>query len=166
MLIPGELISILTFPGVIIHEFAHKICCEKLGVPIYDVCYFRFGNPAGYVIHGNVNGYGKELIIDVAPFIINSLTAFVIFFFALKILSGFGYLNLFLYWLGFSIAMNSFPSNEDANNLWNHSKRIWREKPLALIGFPIVVFIKVANLLSVIWFDFFYAVVLFVFAGG
>jgi hypothetical protein len=45
--IPGQLISLLSFPGIIVHEFAHLIFCRLRKVAILDVCYFRFDNPAG-----------------------------------------------------------------------------------------------------------------------
>lgn len=51
MIIPGFLISILTFPGVIVHEIAHQLFCRICGVAVLDVCYFKAGNPAGYVVH-------------------------------------------------------------------------------------------------------------------
>ena len=51
MIIPGFLISLVTFPGVIVHELAHVVFCRLTKTPILSVCYFRLGNPAGYVIH-------------------------------------------------------------------------------------------------------------------
>lgn len=164
-MIPGEVIALLTFPGVIIHELAHKIFCEITGVRVYEVCYFRLGNPAGYVRHEPVRGYNQAFLIHVAPFLLNSILAFVIFLFALHVIPE-GYFQCFLGWLGISIAMHSFPSNEDANNLWSYSKRAWKEAPLALLGFPIVVLIKIANVLSIVWFDLLYAISLWVLAGG
>jgi hypothetical protein len=65
-----------------------------------------------------------------------------------------------LYWLGVSIAMHSFPSSGDADNLWHYSKAAWRHNPLAVLGLPIVILIKIANVLSIIWFDLFYAIAL------
>lgn len=162
--IPSELIAILTFPGVIVHEFAHKSACQHVGVPVYEVCYFRFGNPAGYVKHGAVQRYGQAFLIDVAPLIVNSLLAFIIFIFAVNIPES--YMQFGLYWLGISIAMHSFPSSGDADNLWKYSKRAWRVTPWALTGFPVVILIKVANILSFIWFDLLYAIGLLVLAGS
>lgn len=164
MFIPGEVIAILTFPGIIIHEVAHKIFCQIAKVPVYEVCYFRVGNPAGYVKHGAVQGYGKAFFIDVAPFIVNSLLAFIIFFFAVNIPENF--VKYVFYWIGISIAMNSFPSTGDADKLWDYSKRAWKVTPWALIGFPVVILIKIANVLSVVWVDFFYAIGLLALAGG
>ena len=42
MIIPGFIISILTFPGVIVHELAHQICCYICGIKVYEVKYFQF----------------------------------------------------------------------------------------------------------------------------
>lgn len=87
--IPGALIAILTFPGIIVHEFAHKSFCQRVGVPVYEVCYFRCGNPAGYVKHGPVQRYSQAFLIGVAPFIVNSLLAFIIFLFAVNLPEGY-----------------------------------------------------------------------------
>ena len=152
------LLAILTFPGVIVHEWAHKFFCDRASVPVYKTCYFRPGNPAGYVIHGPARRYWQALLIDTAPFIINTLIAFFIFLIAVN--NPPGIITYVLYWLGISIAMHSFPSNEDADNLWNYSKKALRRNPFALFGFPIVGLIKLARILSIIWFDLIYAIAL------
>ena len=41
MIIPGPIIALLTFPGVIVHEFAHKLFCDIFNVPVYYVNYFK-----------------------------------------------------------------------------------------------------------------------------
>ena len=52
-MIPGWLISLVTFPGVVVHEAAHRFFCDVTDTPVYEVSYFRpRGKPAGYVIHG------------------------------------------------------------------------------------------------------------------
>jgi hypothetical protein len=45
-MIPGQLIALLTFPGVIVHELGHQLMCRFLRVAVLDVCYFRVGRPA------------------------------------------------------------------------------------------------------------------------
>ena len=153
--IPGIVIAILTFPGVIVHEAGHRLFCHLARVPVYETCYFRFGNPAGYVIHEQVHSYWAAFLISVAPFITNTTVALLIFAVAVNVSS-----NLVaypLYWLGLSIGMHSFPSGEDANNLWSYSKRSFRYNPLAILGFPVVILIKIANVLSRVWFDLFYS---------
>lgn len=78
MFIPGWLISLLTFPGVIVHEWAHKKFCDWNGVKVEKVVYFRFGNPAGYVMHEEPKKYNQIFWISAGPLIINSvLTIFL-----------------------------------------------------------------------------------------
>ncbi len=155
----GWLIALVTFPGIILHEWAHKFFCDRTRVPVYKACYFRLGNPAGYVLHGPVNSYGKTFLISIAPFIINTVIAVIVFFIAVIIPLGLA--AYILYWLGISVAMHSFPSSQDADSLWQHSKRALKSNPLALLGFPVVGLIKLSSLLSRIWFDLLYAVALF-----
>lgn len=53
-MIPGIIISLVTFPGVIIHELAHKVFCYLFGVRVYEVVYFQVKDlsaPVGYVLH-------------------------------------------------------------------------------------------------------------------
>jgi hypothetical protein len=152
------LVAVLTFPGIIIHELAHKLCCDLSHVPVHKVCYFRLGNPSGYVIHEQTNSYGKALLIDTAPFLINTLIAVILYSIAVTIPQS--PLTYILCWLGISIAMHSFPSSGDADNLWSQSKSSWKKNPLALLGFPIVGTIKLAALLSKVWFDLLYAIAL------
>jgi hypothetical protein len=155
-LIPGKYIALATFPGVIIHELGHRIACKLAGVQVYETCYFRFGNPAGYVIHEPTARYAGTFLITVAPFLFNSTIAILMFFIAPHT----SVLGVLFYWLGFSIGMHAFPSPGDSSSLWQHSIYIWRQNPIALLGFPIVILIVLANILSVIWFDLIYAVLL------
>jgi hypothetical protein len=154
----GWLIAIITFPGIILHEWAHKFLCDRTNVPVYKTCYFRLGNPAGYVIHGPVDSYWKIFLIAIAPYLVNTLAAILLFLVAIN--TSLGATNYVFYWLGISIAIHSFPSSEDADNLWSYSKRFWWHDPLALFGFPVVGLIKLARTLSTIWFDLLYAIAL------
>jgi len=154
----GWLIALITFPGIILHEWAHKFFCDRTRVPVYKTCYFRLGNPAGYVIHGQVNNYGKAFLIATAPFLVNTTISVVLF--SIALILPLGLAAYILFWLGISIAMHSFPSSQDADNLWSYSKTAWRRNPLVLFGFPVVGLIKLARLLSAPWFDLVYAIVL------
>ena len=164
MFIPGWFIALLTFPGVIMHELAHKIACDMTGVRVYRVCYFRLGNPAGYVEHERPRKYSQAFAITTAPFLVNSIVAVLIFALALKTpltteIYGIK-LRYILYWLGISIGMHAFPSSGDAKNLWDFTWKVWRRKPYVLLGIPIVVLIYIANTLSFFWFDAVYALIL------
>lgn len=157
-MIPGWLISILTFPGVIIHEWAHKKFCEWLGVPVYEVVYFRFGNPAGYVIHGETANYKQTFWVSVGPLVINSLFAVVFSLFASGAQTE-SVLWFVLMWIAISAGMNSFPSNQDMKHIFEASKKKLKGggSPLHYLSFPFVGLIFLANLLSFIWFDLWYA---------
>jgi len=154
----GMIVTWVTFPGVILHEWAHKFFCDRAGVPVYEVKYFSFGNPAGYVRHGEINRYRDLFLITTAPFLINSL--FAIGMFAIRALNLNSYLNIVLLWLGISFALHAFPSYADAKQLGVRSNRIWEQHPIALIGFPVVIVIVLANLLKFLWFDLIYALLL------
>ena len=152
----GWLIALLTFPGIILHEMAHKLFCYLTHVPVYKTCYFSLGNPAGYVLHESPNNYGKSFLIDTAPFTVNTIISVILFLIAVII--PLGLIAYILFWLGISIAMHSFPSSGDADNLWDASKNSWRRNPLTILGFPVVGLIKLATSAKAIWFDLLYAV--------
>ena len=154
----GWLIALITFPGIILHEWTHKFFCDRSGVPVHKTCYFRLGNPAGYVIHGPVDNYGKAFLIATAPFLVNTIVSAIIF--VIAVIIPLGLATYILCWLGIAVAMHSFPSSQDADNLWSHSKEAWRRNPLVLFSFPIIGLIKLARLLSAIWFDLVYAIAL------
>lgn len=160
----GILVTWATFPGVILHEWGHKFFCDRAGIPVYEVKYFGFGDPAGYVRHGEITRYRDAFLVTIAPFIINSI--FAIAMFILPVFKVNGTIDLFFMWLGASFAMHAFPSDGDAKHLWAHSQSSWRANPVALIGFPLVIVIFIANLLRIFWFDLIYAVVLFGFTFG
>jgi hypothetical protein len=155
----GWLIALVTFPGIILHEWSHKFFCDRTGVPVYKTCYFRFGNPAGYVIHGPADNYGKALLIATAPFLVNTVIAVISFLIAVIIPLGIP--AYILCWLGIAVAMHSFPSSQDANMLWGQAREAWHN-PLVLLSFPVIGLIKLGGLLRVVWFDLLYAVALLV----
>lgn len=170
--IPGWLISLLTFPGVIIHEIAHLKMCQRQDIPVGEVVFFQIGNPAGYVQHAEPETYLDTLAVSGAPFLLNSFIALLLFTMSMgmtTLLQGatgllmtlLGLINLVILWLGFSTGMHAIPSSGDAKNLWRRSKKDWNSSLLALLGFPIAAFIYIGNLLRVIWFDLIYAVGLF-----
>jgi hypothetical protein len=161
-MIPGFFIAIITFPGVIVHEVAHMLFCKIRGVPVLDVCFFRIGNPSGYVIHGETDSFATSFLIAVGPFIVNSLLCILICSPALVPVRVFGIknpLSYFILWLGISIGMHSFPSTGDAKSLLHNAKKsIAAGNILAIAAYPIVLIIYAANIASVFWADYLYGV--------
>ncbi|HLE07891.1 MAG TPA: metalloprotease family protein [archaeon] len=159
MFIPGIIISILTFPGVIFHEWGHKFFCDRTGVKVSEVKYFRFGNPAGYVLHEPATTFKQSFFITVGPFITG--TVFTLIFFLLSRIFRNSPIEMLLIWLGGSIAMNCFPSGHDAKALWLETGRHAKTNSLALIGYPFAAIIWIADKLRIIWFDLIYAAILY-----
>jgi hypothetical protein len=158
--IPGFLISIATFPGVIVHEAAHMLFCRLRGLAVLDVCFFRVGNPAGYVIHEETENFNTAFLVSVGPLFVNSILCVVFCFPAFVPVRVFGRpdpISYVLLWLGISIGMHAFPSTHDAKNVWRLARQQVRTlNPLVLLSFPLVVAIYAANILSVVWFDYLY----------
>ena len=164
MLIPGSFISILTFPGVIVHELAHKFFCDKAGVPVYEVVYFRIGTVAGYVRHGEVKGLRNAFLISVGPLIVNSVLCMVLTLPMglsglagdLQVRAGF----LYLLWVGISIGMHAFPSNQDMRTFLYFVKSAKKGGAFYVMAWIFALLIRIANILSIFWFDLIYAVLL------
>ncbi len=160
--IPGWLISLATFPGVIVHETAHFLFCRLFRLAVFDVCFFRVGNPAGYVVHEPTDNFYARFFIAMGPFFINSglcllfcLPAFIPVW-ELKIVDP---LAWFFYWLGLSIGMQAFPSTADLKGLWaGMAPAARRGNLLALVSYPLVGLLYVANFARVVWADLGYGI--------
>jgi len=161
-MIPGILISILTFPGVIVHEFAHLFFCKMRNVAVFKVCYFQFANPLGYVLHENTTNFNTTFLISMGPFFINTLLCLLICIPAFIPVNYFGLehpLSYFLIWLGVSIGMHAVPSNQDAKNIYQQAKvEVQNRNILAIVSFPIIGLIYVFNILRFFWADLAYGV--------
>lgn len=162
-LIPGFLIALITFPGVIVHEIAHRFFCDLMKVPVYDVCYIRVGNPAGYVVHGPVEKLSSAFLISVGPFIVNTLLCSLIAVSSVvptyvlgDSVTNSGW-HMFLMYIAISIGMHAFPSKEDLNNFHEQVKRAKGFSPLLIFSHIVGAIFFVARLLSFVWFDLIYA---------
>ncbi len=160
--IPGEFISIVSFPGIIVHEFAHMLFCRIRNVAVLDACYFRIGNPAGYVVHESTTNFTTTFLVSMGPFFVNTLLCLLICLPAYMPVKFFNLdhpLSYFLIWLGVSIGMHAIPSNQDANNVFNQAKEKVKEKNiLAILSFPLVGLIYIFNILRFFWADLIYGV--------
>lgn len=120
MFIPGWLISLVTFPCVVVHEAAHRFFCDVTDTPVYAVSYFEpKGKPAGYVIHGRPRSLGAALLISGGPLLINtmlcSLLTLAVAYQHFVLSPGVhGHVLILLTWLGYSIGMHAIPSRQDA----------------------------------------------------
>ena len=161
MFIPGFLLSIVTFPGVIVHEFAHQLFCRLYKVPVFQVVYFRVGNPAGYVIHEKPSNKWQAVMISIGPFFVNTIIGALIALPAALPVFVYHNANPFHYlliYLGVSIAMHAFPSTGDANSIVSTLREPDTKLYIRIIGYPLVGLIYIGSLGSMFWLDLIYGV--------
>ncbi len=163
-MIPGWVIAYLTFPGIIVHEAAHLLFCKLCRVRVLEVCFFRRGNPPGYVVHEHAKTFLGTFLITLGPFLVNSLLCVVIAcpaFLPVRVFNHKDLLSYVLIWLGVSIGMHAFPSNQDAKVMLQHARQAAaRWNPLAILSFPLAGAIYLANLGRFFWLDYLYGVAL------
>jgi Putative zincin peptidase len=161
MLIPGWLIALFTFPGVIVHEWAHKKFCDRFDVRVYKVVYFQLKDPAGYVSHGPVSGVNEIFWISAGPLVFNSIICVILAFFAARAPVGSAE-KIILLWLAFAIGAWAFPSDHDAGNVLNTCRAQIRVggSLLNLFAYPFFAIIWLANKLKFFFFDFIYSAAL------
>jgi len=137
--------------------------CRLTGTPVLKVCYFRVGTPSGFVIHDQPASGWKHFLISVAPFLINTIVGFLIALPTSLALMGkaeMGPLDMLLGWLGLSVAMHAFPSTGDASSMWQALRVPGASWLLRLIGYPVIAIIYLGAVLSVVWLDVIYGVII------
>lgn len=146
-----------TFPGVVIHELAHRELCRYYQIPVKEVCYFQLDNPPGYVVHARPRRYLPSFMISIAPVFVNTGIAFlggVIFawlvlpFEGILSIPGYPPENLvggFLAaWIGVASGIHALPSRQDAKEVWWQTRRNWYN-PFVLAVIPAVLIVEVLN---------------------
>ena len=159
--IPGIVITIATFPGVIVHELAHQLFCRLYKIPVFEVVYFQAKNPPGYVLHEAPANKWQSLMISIGPFFVNTvLGALIAFPAALPVMEfhNAGPLDYLLLYLGVSIAKHAFPSTGDAQAIWTSLKEEGTPIWVKIDGYPVVGLIYLGALGSMFWLDFLYGI--------
>lgn len=155
-----QFISAVTFIGVIFHEFGHKFFCDVTGVKVKKVCWFRLGNPAGYVLHERPHNFLQTFFVAVGPLITGTAFALLFYYIAAE-QADLLWQKIFFTWLGAAVAIHSFPGNTDAKNLWRDSNRHLSTNLFAVVGYPFSLIIWLANSLFFLFFDILYALFLY-----
>ncbi len=162
-MIPGQLISFFTFPGVIVHEIAHKFFCDLCKVPVFEVSYFNTTKTPGYVVHAPVTRLKHSFLIAIGPLIINSVLCMLLTFSAFiplvaLDLEGVNFVFYILMWLGISLGMHAFPSPQDAENFKDLTKATKANFLIKIFAWLFVFVTSLAHALKAIWFDLLYAI--------
>ena len=160
--IRGDLISLLTFPGLILRQAIHAMCCRVLGVRVLDIRFFRKNTPSAYVLHELPKDFRTSLMLVLGPLVMHSLLCLVVCLPALVPFryyeDGFGSQEVFQVWLGLSIGIHAFPTWRDADNLWDLTRQEARGRGIAVrLTLPILLFLRLARRLSNYGFDLAYA---------
>lgn len=167
VIIPGVLIAVLTFPGVIVHELAHQLACRMMKVPVLEVKYFQFKNPCGYVIHDATDRPLANFVISAGPFLLNTVLGVAIVFPGMVIYHAFRSSSdplvtvamLVSLWLGVSILAHSFPSRGDAKAMVHTILKNKQVNVFAkILTAPVIGLIYAGSYGSVIWLEFGYAI--------
>lgn len=166
-MIPGWIIAMATFPGIIMHEAAHRFFCDICGVRVYEVCYFDIRSGGGYVLHDEMRDVQKALLISMGPLLINTVVCAVLtwpisFAAYLQLESGAEHWSMWvLGWIGISAGANAFPSSADIDGFMyvidRQSKRGAVSLVWYLVAIPFSWVLRLANILRFVWFDFIYA---------
>jgi hypothetical protein len=128
--IPGEVVALVTFPGVVLHEVSHRFFCDITNVDVYAISYFKpLSKKSGHVISQPTNNLFHKFLISTGPLIINSLVCMALTFpagcnFYLGTWCVVGYASFsislaygVMAWIGYSVGFNAIPSNQDMNGL-------------------------------------------------
>jgi hypothetical protein len=157
--IPSQIVALLTFPGVVLHEVIEQLFCRWLGVAVLDVCYFRFGNPAGYITHEPKLQLRKSLWIALGPFLVNSLLGALVAFPAILTAWEFRVSttpSYILAWLGISIAAHAVPNPDSAATLWHAARSPECSLLIRVLAAPVAGFALIVSAGRVVGFDLLY----------
>lgn len=145
--IPPQLVTILTSPGIMVHEIAHKLFCDLFNLKVYKVCYLNVGSEVGgYVVHERSNTFHIDLLIGIAPLMVNTLVCMLLTFphsiSTLLLGTSFGYAtssayyaaSIVLYALGIIIGTCAFPSKKDLSSPEELAQTVIQASLVAVLG--------------------------------
>lgn len=157
----GALIQFFTwfrmfsFPGVFVHELAHELGCRILGVRVVGVRYFVWeGETLGDVAHSEVSNCFASFIISFAPLFLNTvLGLWIVRAGSLSVIGvgAFSFLDVFIFWVGFSILAHAIPSCVDVQCFLSDYKT--SGVTAKILGFPLWLFGLLLNFSGLRWFQ-------------
>lgn len=160
------LLSYLTFPGIIVHEFAHAWACRRLGIPVERVCYLRLGPPQGYVLHARPASTARHILVVLAPLFVSSTLALAASLGAALLTRSRlppetrDTTTILALWLSFSAGLHAFPSSGDADALRAEIDSPERGFPTKALLVPILGILRLIQIGSRFWLDILFALIM------
>jgi len=158
------IVSLVTFPGVVLHEYAHAWACRRLGIRVLKVCYLRLGNPLGYVLHEQPEYAVQHIMVAVAPFFVSTATALTVSLLVSLLAASpmdaefRDLVTLVGAWLSFSMALHAFPSSGDGDALWKDVTSPGVSFFAKLLLAPVVGLIRICQAGAAVWLHALFAV--------
>ena len=130
------LVTVAVGPGILAHEYAHYAACRLAGVDVYARPALRPFADSALLEHEPVEDFGADLAIAVAPFLGNSLLAFVAFVLFGTLSGPASALSL---WLGFCFGFTALPSETDTETLLSSAASLpYMLRPVGyLVAYPV-----------------------------
>jgi hypothetical protein len=164
MIILATLLTIVTFPGVVLRVAVQLALCRSFRLAIFEVRFLQLKPPFGYVHYERSERFFEEACVTLVPFLFNSglcllfCAAAYLPLWELKIFDPLAYL---FYWLGLSLGMHALPLRGDLRHFWRvTAAAAKRGNPLAMLTFPLLAAIRLVDLGRVLLADMAYGVAL------
>ena len=115
-----------SFPGIIIHELAHKWAAERRGLAIRDYQLWNWRN-GGHVSHEPARNAGDKIAVAGAPVVVNTLVSISVWTLAAMLVGVWAtpfprswelVVAAMLGWIGWAIGKHALPSRSDAAGAW------------------------------------------------
>jgi hypothetical protein len=121
----------LIAPGIVSHEAAHLLACRVAGVDVVGSSILNPFASDAYLDHEPVSSFPADLLIAVAPVLLNTTLAFAAFLLASATETPL--LSIPCYWLGGCFGLTAFPSVGDTDTLFETAGDLPR--PLRPVGY-------------------------------
>lgn len=115
----------LTFPGALVRGLFEQIVCRIHKTVVEDRRYLKTDETCSHIEHELMSTSGSSFAICFVPFLCQIILAFFVSVTAMTDLFYLGYfaipngiIDIVCLWVGISLAVNCFPSVEDALNMW------------------------------------------------
>lgn len=152
MIIPPQVFILITGPGIVLHEIAHRFMCDIYNIPVYEINYLSIEEDyCGRVMHQKIDNFFQDFFIGFAPLFFNSCIAMFLLIplsvcaksdFLME--TTFNYFTFIMYyiasWIGLMASFHAMPSNTDVKNLLMYKNSKISKKLIGLLVHVVALF--------------------------